>query len=182
MSKHLLVAAIVAGLATSVTQLANAADQDMPYKAAAPAWNSCYIGVQGGLGGLQDGYTGSVNPAVVNPAIGLPVANVQNQWGFGVLAGGQVGCNWQFGRFVAGIESDAWGSSLKSVSNLVTLGDAAKASTTNPWDVDLTGRVGFAFDQILFYTKAGAAWGSFKYNFTSFAAGQSGSSISPGFL
>jgi outer membrane immunogenic protein len=186
MGRQRVLIAVVAGFLAGVAQLANAADVEPAYKAAPVVpvytWSGCYIGLQVGAGALQDGYTGAVNPSVVNPSVGTPTANVQNQWGFGGLAGGQFGCNYQFGRFVAGIEAETWGSSLQTQSNLTTFGVAQKATTSNRWDFDLTGRAGLAFDQFLLYTKAGVVWGSFKYNYTSFAAAQSGASISPGFL
>jgi opacity protein-like surface antigen len=83
---------------------------------------------------------------------------------------------------VVGIEAEAWWSTLKTQSNLTTFGDAQKATTKNPWGADLTARIGFTFDEFLFYTKAGVAWGSFKYEFTSFGAAQSGSAFSIGLL
>jgi outer membrane immunogenic protein len=180
---QVLKAIVVAGLVAGVGQAANAADLDLNYKPApAFTWSACYVGLHAGAGALQDSYTGAVNPTVVNPAVGVPTANVQDQWGFGVLAGGQVGCDWQIGRIVLGIASDASGTTLKTESNFTNFNVAQKASTTNPWNFDLTARAGIAFDQVLLYTKAGVVWGSFKYNFTSFNAAQAGSAVSTGFV
>ena len=39
-------------------------------------------------------------------------------WGAGVLLGAQIGCNYQLGRFVVGLESEAWGAFLKTQNNL----------------------------------------------------------------
>jgi len=192
MSGHRLLTAVVAGLVAGASQLANAADlETAPLPVAAPvstvvapaySWTGCYVGAQAGFGALEDGYTGAVNPGVINPVTGTPTSNVPNQWGFGALGGAQVGCNYQIGHFVIGIESDAWGSSLKTQSNFITFGNSQQASTKNPWDFDLTARAGAAFDHLFFYAKAGGVFGSFNYNFTSFGPAQAGSSTSPGIV
>jgi len=183
MGKHRLLTAVVAGLVAGASQLANAADLETappPVVAPAYSWTGCYAGAQAGIGGLVDSYTEAF-PTQLNPVTGFPASN-QNQWGFGVLAGGQLGCNYQIGHLVIGIESDAWASSLKTESNFTTTFGAWKASATNPFDFDLAGRAGFAYDEFLFYGKAGVAFGSFNYNFTSFGPAQSGSSTSPGIV
>jgi outer membrane immunogenic protein len=182
MSTRRLLTAVIAGLLAGVAHAANAADLEVRPSVAAYSWSGCYVGGNFGFGILQDGYTGAVNPAVVNPAVGIPTTNVQSQWGFGGVLGNQIGCNYQIGRLVVGIEAEAWWSTLKTQSNLTTFGDAQKATTKNPWGADLTTRIGFTFDEFLFYTKAGVAWGSFKYEFTSFGAAQSGSAFSIGLL
>ena len=184
MGGHRLLTAVVAGLLTSAAQLANAADLAVPAPIApAFSWTGCYAGAQLGGGALQDGYTAAANPSVIGPS-GSPSSNLGTQWGFGVLGGAQLGCNYQIGHFVVGIESDAWGSSLETQSNVATFGHSgtANASTTNPYDFDLAGRFGIAYDEAFFYGKAGLAVGGFNYNYTSFYAAQSGTSTSPGVL
>lgn len=183
MAGHRLLTAVVAGLVASAAQVANAADlEPAPVVAPSYSWTGCYVGVQAGFGGLQDGFTAAVNPNLVNPVTGAVTSGVANQWGFGVLGGAQGGCNYQIGLFVVGLESDAWGSSLGTESDYVTSLVAQKASATNPWDFDLAARVGVAYDGLLFYGKAGGVWGSFNYNYTSLSAAQAGTAISPGVL
>jgi outer membrane immunogenic protein len=182
MRTYQVLTSIVAGLVAGVAQLANAADLEVAHSRPVRTWSGCYAGIHLGAGALHDSYTGAVNPAVVNPAVGVPTANVQDQWGFGVLGGSQLGCDWQFGRLVVGIQSEMWGSTLRNESNLVTFGISQKASTTNPFSTDLTGRFGVALDEFLLYMKAGVAWGSFRYDFTSFGAAQRGSAFSTGFI
>jgi outer membrane immunogenic protein len=181
MRTHQLVATIVVGLAAGVAQAANASDLDVGYKPApAFTWSACYVGLHAGVGALQDGYTGAVNPSV--PLVGGGLRTAQDQWGFGVLAGGQVGCDWQFGRLVVGIASDASGTTLKTESDFTTFAVAQKASTTNPWNFDLTARAGIAFDQALIYTKAGVVWGGFRYNFATLGFAQAASSTATGLV
>jgi len=176
-----LLTAVVVGLAIGSAQLANAADLPVPAPAPEYSWSGCYAGAQVGLGAMEDSYTETF-PVQLNPVSGLPSPNT-NQWGFGVLGGGQLGCNYQIGHFVFGVESDAWASSLRTNSNFSSFAVAAKASTTNPFDFDLAGRFGFAYDQFLFYGKAGFAFGSFNYNFTSkLGHAQAGTSSSPGIV
>lgn len=191
MGGHRLLTAVAAGLVAGAAQLANAADLPVPAAAAdlpvpasvAPvySWTGCYVGAQVGLGALQDSYTQAF-PTQFNPVTGFP-ATTSNQWGFGGLAGAQLGCNYQIGHFVFGAEADVWASSLSTNSNFSSFGFAAKASATNPFDFDVAGRAGFAYDRVLFYGKAGFAAGSFDYNFTSnFGPAQAAHSTSPGIV
>lgn len=197
MSKHRLVTVVVAGLLAGVAQLANAADVNLPYKApAAPpvlTWTGCYIGLHAGVGTLQDNYTGAVSQALIDQNSGNTVA--QNQWGVGYLGGGQIGCNYQDGRFLIGFEGDVWGSSLKTESNRTSTpfggaNDFSSATTTNPWNASIAVRGGLAIDRFLLFTKGGVAWGKFKYDLTLANFGfpvfgpitQTGSAISVGLL
>ena len=89
---------------------ASAADlRPMPYQppiAALPTWTGFYLGANLGGGFGQD----RIDVGVV----GAPAfASVNNAFQ-GVIGGGQIGYNWQFNSFVAGLETDFQGSSLKS--------------------------------------------------------------------
>jgi outer membrane immunogenic protein len=136
------------------------------------------------VGVLQDLYTGAVNPTIT-PLLGGVQTGPVNQWGVGGTFGGYIGCNYQVGRLVLGVEADSWWSSMKVESNATTLGTVIKASTTNPWTGDVAGRIGVAFGEYLLYTKAGVAFGSFRYNLTStnnVGVAQSGNAASAGFI
>jgi outer membrane immunogenic protein len=190
MSKHRLVTAVVAGLLAGVSQLANAADVNMPYKAPEPVftWTGCYIGLHAGAGSLQDNYAGAVSQALIDPNTFNTVA--QNQWGVGAVGGGQIGCNYQNGRFLIGVEGDFWGSSLKTESNRFQDDDNSRAKTTNPWNASVAVRAGLTIDRFLLFTKGGVAWGRFKYDLALNNLGfpcfcsivQSGAATSLGFL
>ncbi len=193
MSTHRLVTAVVAGVMAGVAQVAGAADMNVPYKAPPPVltWTGCYFGLHAGVGALQDNYTGAVSQALIDQASGNTVA--QNQWGTGFLGGGQIGCNYQDGRFLIGVEAEAWGSSLNTESNRGTpaaFDNDTGAKTRNPWNVSVAVRAGLAIDRFLLFTKGGVAWGKFKYDLNLENFGfpvngpitQSGSSTSLGFL
>jgi len=123
------------------------------YKApvAAPvpwSWTGCYIG--GHVGG------GFANTHWSDPTIGD--VEFANHDADGLLGGGQIGCNYQTGIWVLGVEADAsWadlnGSSLDALS-LDTLTDHTKVDFLGT----VTGRAGVTWDHALFYAKGGAAW------------------------
>jgi outer membrane immunogenic protein len=137
---------------------------DMPVKAiAAPAlawsWAGYYIGGHGGYGWKQNDYyqVFSVNPLVT-------FGGIDSQ---GWVAGGQAGYNWQFGRWVAGLEMDGSATQIRgSATPLVrTFGPQTFTNTASD-DVQYLGtvraRVGgavpFANTDVLLYGTAGLAW------------------------
>src|SRR2546429_6563124 len=92
----LIVSAAVAVSAIVCAGAASAADlaaRPMPYAAPAPvfSWTGCYVGVHGGAGVLLD--QGFESGGVM-----------RDRHGVGGLAGGQIGCNYQTGMLVLGIE------------------------------------------------------------------------------
>jgi outer membrane immunogenic protein len=82
--------------------------------------------------------------------------------GDGVLAGGQVGYNWQSGRVVYGIEADLAGSSIEEEASACLGGLCAHASASLDWLATVRGRIGYLIDpRILAYATAGigiASW------------------------
>jgi opacity protein-like surface antigen len=77
------------------------------------------------------------------------------------LLGGQVGVNYQIGKWVFGAEGDgSWGN-LKNES-LCPDGNNTCWTREN-WLATVTGRVGYAFDPALFYLKGGAAFTHAEY-------------------
>jgi len=149
------------GLALMVAGSANAADMAVPaYKAPPPAapayiWTGCYLGVQAGGGTMRDTY-----------------ADVQGE---GAIAGGQVGCNYQTGVLVFGVEGEGFWSGLTSVYRSSFPSDTPPYSNEywakNKADFDVAGRVGFAFDRALIYGKAGWDWGLFSWGYTDSTGG-----------
>jgi outer membrane immunogenic protein len=111
-------------------------------------WTGFYFGVNGGYGWAQ-GTTDTYFLGGILHSSGKPSGGV---------AGGQLGFNWQMGRFVFGAEIDGQWSGQR----------AALASTCNPncaavQEVNIKtfatgrGRFGLAFDWIMPYVTAGAA-------------------------
>jgi outer membrane immunogenic protein len=78
--------------------------------------------------------------------------------GSGWLAGGQVGYNWQSGRFVYGVEGD--------ISSTGIDGGNGCCGHSIDWLASIRGRAGMTgFDnRTLFYVTAGAAWADVTYD------------------
>lgn len=170
--KRLLLANLAA-LAATVAGPALAAD--MAVKAPAPfverfTRSSCYLG--GHIGGafaqkditdpvqlVQDSFLGvgtTTGVTTVNPA---PT---------GAVIGGQIGCDYEFpSSFVIGIEGTASGSTMRgSKTTVLPLGfpgDAALVQANTDFLASVTGRVGYAFDNVLLYARGGAALAGDKF-------------------
>jgi outer membrane immunogenic protein len=166
---------------------------DLPVKAPRAAtftpafsWTGCYIGGNAGyawgtadttetLGGA---WLPTYGPAIVSAvqANGSPSISMN-----GFTGGGQIGCNWQTGPLVLGIEADGEytglsGSATTIDTNLATTNSAAVSShslfTVRP-------RVGFAAGQTLFYATGGLAVGKISFSDTQiFPGGPSSGSAS----
>jgi outer membrane immunogenic protein len=148
-------AALAASLAGSS---AMAADLGLPAVAPVPifSWTGIYIGAEGGWGGLSVGDVRNV--ANTNYPVGYKFSLTEN----GMLIGGDVGANYQFNWFVAGIEADAQWSGWSNIDTLVSpliAGNYTIGNHSNTSIDTVTGRLGFAYDnRWLIYGKGGAAW------------------------
>ena len=133
---------------------------DLPAKAPAPAaavtnWTGCYIGVEGGgnFGRTRSVATGAPNPAVA----GLPLTGTYDM--SGGIAGGTVGCNYQAGLWVFGLEDDfSWTNKRGSASDLPPFPTTAINRYSEDWLDTLRGRIGITLDRALLYGTAGAAF------------------------
>ena len=110
------------------------------------SWTHCYIGAAVGGGAMSDVFTywaGSGGP----------------------IAGGQLGCNYQTGMLVFGIEGDGYWSGIKNEVKASTNEPYSITQTSkNKYDFDVAGRLGVVIDRTLIYGKAGWVWGKFNYN------------------
>ena len=155
MHRFTLALAAVATIALGATA-ASAADlgQRPVYKAQPPMvvaaynWSGFYIGGHLGYGWSKTdvhdhltGLSGSADPS-------------------GFLAGGQIGFNWQTGAFVFGIEGDG---SWTNADGSRTFPGGAIVTMEHNWYATLTGRVGYAVDNWLWYVKGGGAWSDADY-------------------
>jgi outer membrane immunogenic protein len=145
-----LAALLLLGSACSM-QSASAADMPSPvYKAPVPVtynWSGVYVG--GNVGGARQNNCWTFVGFFPNVDEGCHSSN-------GVTAGGQVGVNLQSGRFVLGLEASGNWADLEGGS--VSLGFPIFTNETRTDAIGLfTGRVGAAWDNWLFYAKAGAA-------------------------
>jgi outer membrane immunogenic protein len=146
--------ALFSGLALSVCLAAPVMAADMPVKAPRPApvvvaynWTGCYIGVHGGGGRQRAAASFSFTGAD-------PFADDGRTDGNGALVGGHVGCNFQTGQWVLGIEGDGEWTTFKGQNNsengdLMELRQRAMGS--------VRGRLGVAFDRWLVYGTGGFA-------------------------
>ena len=137
---------------------ANAADMAVkapPAPAPAPVftWSGFYIGgnlgAAWGQGNVTDAFTGLTFSGTTNAVF---------------VGGGQVGFNYQVSSLVFGIEGDFdWtGNNNNNGTGVVVgglgLGHTFAASVNNGSIATLTGRLGIAWDRVLFYGKGGGAW------------------------
>jgi outer membrane immunogenic protein len=139
-------------------------------------WGGIYVGINGG------GVFGS--SSWTDP--GNPVGGTGNFSVNGGLVGGTWGVNYQAESWVFGAEGDFDWQSLKgSTSSAFCTGLAATAKGTAPaaglscttesnWLATIRGRVGYAWNYLLFYGTAGGAWASVK---TTVVSGESSNSF-----
>jgi outer membrane immunogenic protein len=99
-------------------------------------WSGFYIGAMGGYGSEN-----------TNDTLGI-------KGGFG---GGTVGYNWQFNTIVAGLEADGAFADINSSATAVVGGIPISATAKLDALATVRGRIGVAFDQILFYGTGGFA-------------------------
>jgi outer membrane immunogenic protein len=116
-------------------------------------WTGCYIGVEGGYQwGRSEQIARSGDLAGKTLTGGYDLS--------GGIAGGTVGCNYQFSNnIVIGIENDySWTDKNGSVNELMPFNTKTIASTKEKWIDTLRGRVGYAFDRVLVYGTGGVAF------------------------
>jgi opacity protein-like surface antigen len=144
--------------------------------AATFTWTGCYLGAQGGAGwGRSDNNVtlkSSQTTFPFGPSSGLAdetPADFSSR-PRGELFGGQLGCNYQFGTWVIGIEGEGWSSNMKQTTlNFGTedpTPDPHRLEASNLWDAALSARFGIAIDRAFLYGKLGLAYGEFQYAFT----------------
>lgn len=165
-------------LAFCIAGSASALAADLPSRTVVPmmpivvplfTWTGFYVGVNAGYGGSTD--DDNVNYAAYP---GVRFNEDSSDGGF--VGGGQIGYNYQFGQFVAGVEADiqyaGLGSSRRNDdwayayapyyqgggSQLPYYGAESRGSSVE-WFGTVRARVGFALDRALIYATAGLAYG-----------------------
>jgi outer membrane immunogenic protein len=154
----------IIAFAVSTFTPAMAADVSIPYKAAPAAipvfsWTGCYVGGNGGGGrGFNQHQPLSV--------LGIDSFNAVHNSGW--FAGVQGGCDYQVGSLVVGVEAQFDWADIKGTATTFIPGSAVGIVLTSKVDrfATATGRVGYAFDRILFYAKGGAAFAHINQQFT----------------
>jgi outer membrane immunogenic protein len=157
---------LLAGFVVAASALATAASAaDMPVPAAPayypPAyhpvvydWTGIYVGAHVGAGLLDDVVTTTTTTAL------LPSGTQNKLNPFGVVGGAQGGFNIEFAPFVIGAEATWTSSGISGTGSVTSLMPGIfEQSTSNPlWYATVTGKVGIAANDWLFYAKGGAAW------------------------
>ena len=184
MRQILLQAAAAAVFTTAVSAA------DLPRRAAPPpivpvplfTWTGFYIGVNAGY--AFDHTTRFQNANSVVPgtsATGVPGARpaVVSLNADGVTAGGQAGYNYQFtpgSGIVVGVEADAAYTDLRRTGGVILTNPANGIARLSAFQTELgflgtvRGRIGYAFDRVLFYGTGGFAYGELT-TATSFVQG-----------
>jgi outer membrane immunogenic protein len=129
-------------------------------------WGGFYLGINAGGGSARNCWTNTSIlgvPTVPNAGEGCHNAT-------GALAGGQLGYRWQTGAVVFGVEAQGNWADFKG-SNASQFIPGA----TNQTKIDavglFTGQVGYAWNNVLWYVKGGAAVTSDKYTGITTATG-----------
>ena len=173
---------------------AHAADMGVPGPSYYPAkpfpppaiydWTGIYVGGNVGGGMLTDSVSQngvSVLPGATNL---ISSANLRPA---GVVGGGQLGANYEFAPWVIGIEgswdaSAVQGNTLTGIASTTPLPATATPTqerfTSNVlWFAALTGRVGYAANDWLFYAKAGGGWMHVSYTEDLLNPGNAGTQV-----
>jgi outer membrane immunogenic protein len=131
-----------------------------PIIAAIYDWSGFYIGANGGYGSSRKEWD------ALSPFVGEDGSHNAT----GGVAGGQIGYRWQTGGWVFGVEAQGdWADLRGSNVSLTSL----TAGSINRSKIDafglFTGQIGYAWNNVLWYAKGGAAVTDDKY--TGFIAG-----------
>ena len=151
--------ALIVGAASAALAADLPTPQPVPPPLYAPAivhnWKGLYVG-----GNLGVGWNGGS----FSDSIGNTLSLSSNPL---FLGGAQVGLNYQFDSgILVGAEADFdWLTSSTSSSNTIVLqnptgtptGSSASLSVNNRWLTTVVGRLGYAWDRVLFYGKGGGA-------------------------
>jgi outer membrane immunogenic protein len=160
---------------------------DMAVKAPMPApvpawsWAGFYVGLNGGYGRGTDpvSFSPTDATAAVYFTVGAVPASVTTS-PKGGLFGGQIGYNYQWSSFVAGIEADFDAANITGTGAVSTPGELGFDPFTTAAQQKLTGlgtlraRFGIAADRALFYATGGLAYGRTQLNTSVISAGSCG--------
>ena len=119
-------------------------------------WSGFYVGGQLGGSWTNQNWTNTANNSIFGD---LVPGQGFGQHGSGVFGGGQVGYNWQASNFVFGLEGTASGMDNRGTLANTVFGPARDDvfSWRTNWMATVTGRLGYAVTNNLFYVKGGYA-------------------------
>jgi outer membrane immunogenic protein len=171
--KKILFATVIAGLSSAP---ALAADLPPRMYAKAPVavapvatWTGCYIGVNAGYSWGDGSSSLALQPSVAD--FGNAFAAFDGRYTgspSGALGGGQVGCNYQSGMFVVGIEADIDYLGASKTASRAGVIDAPVLGTVSQkldWLGSVRGRVGISpGSNWLLYATGGLAYGNTSFS------------------
>ena len=145
----------------------------------AVSWGGPYVGLN--LGGDWGQLPGSVSVAPTaagavpgSAAVAGSRRHLNGSTNATVTGGGQAGYNYQIDNFVLGVEGDIRGGGLSATTRVPAGGLTNFPAGTNfkassDWNASVRGRVGYAWNQFLFYGTGGVAFAdaNLKANFAS---------------
>jgi outer membrane immunogenic protein len=152
--KRVILAGMTALAMATVMAAAQAADiprrQAMPTKAPAYTppynWTGAYVGLNGGVGWGHSDWTAATGTGGIDTSSGV--------------VGGTLGYNWQAGQTVFGVEGDVDWSNIRGSTTAAPC--TTSCETRNDWLATARGRIGYAFNRVMPYVTAGAAFGNIK--------------------
>jgi len=163
-----LLALVVTAAAAVAVGSANAADLPVPASGAyyppsyAPAiynWTGLYLGGNVGLSLMDDTDTATTSNGYQNAGTRTDLRDL------GWMGGVQFGVNYEFTPVVVGVEG-TWSPAYMTASNIIpslVLANSQRAYANEPWFATVTGRIGYAWDDLLFYGRGGVAWMDVNY-------------------
>jgi len=136
-------------------------------------WTGFYVGAQvGGASFDPSCHTGNVggfalsdfglDPCFASSGEGIHSGGLSSG---SVLGGGRIGYDYQWGKVVWGVVGQFDWTHLDgtaTTANSFGTGSVLSANETINWLASARGRVGWAFDNVLFYATAGVAWTQIK--------------------
>ena len=163
MSRFAVIAVAAVSVGLGLVQTASAADMAVPVYKAPPIvappplfnWTSCYVGGNLGAGWQHTDQT----------YIGYSYTDdAGSDTKAGFVGGGQIGCDYQMGGWVFGLQGMFDGASIKGSHSYPGYpSETLEAKAT--WFATVTGRIGYAIQpQTLLYVKGGAAWEHKNYS------------------
>jgi outer membrane immunogenic protein len=126
----------------------------------APAfsWTGCYLGANIGGGSQSSETIFAGDPEVAG------LFNNGSNTASGIIGGGQIGCDYQRGKFVFGIQGMFDATDLDGGNSYTEGVGLSSTRTEAEWFATLTGRLGIAVTPMtLIYAKGGLAWVSNEY-------------------
>lgn len=131
-----------------------------PVMAAAYDWSGFYLGANAGGGSSHNCWDLNTFLGIpLNPALSEGCHNAT-----GALAGGQIGYRWQLSNWVFGVEAQGDWANLKGSNTSALFGPGVSNHTKVDGVGLFTGQVGYAWNNVLWYAKGGAAVTHANYN------------------